>query len=541
MATSEGATAQATGANSFNLETIPLRESKTTLGPFRATQIWNEMIHHMKSKVELKRRRHKMRFYDNCFTGTDAVDVILHYLLSDKDTFCTDLSREKAVKVCQLLMSRKAFEPVGVRQADSSKHTFEDNGGKLYCFPASPHDNENVPPADDSDDDSLYEDSGIALTSEAKRYSLPLETLSEGRAVYKADSTKSMTSMRSSCSSSTSLTETDLPDRALSISKDVIEETWREVALAQLTTLIDLTFLDGVLAPEKPNKRQQQHHNLIISNIVARNWHRPLTQSLLNLDQVGLEGDGDSVLKSAIACIECLPKGASLLAEHSFVSTDSNTKRQAFDILRKHYSGQSETILPGRFFDLHMAVLNLILQHQERQALKALRLDMVLLPLAIKEELHRLLQFMTAVSLDTSLVLDPTDSNEVVVLRAFSDCIFRHKLLAPNLGSVLVQFMLQHLAKVVSLPSNLRDRVAVKLYHLQTGHNVPDVGTVFSQRVSREEYARQARDCTQEGLIAMVNGILDNTKMTLKEKKQRLKQFQKCYPTLYDEHFSTML
>ena len=57
------------------------------------------MIHHMKTKVELKRRRHKMRYYNDCFTGTDAVDVILHYLLSDRDTFSSDLSREKAVKV----------------------------------------------------------------------------------------------------------------------------------------------------------------------------------------------------------------------------------------------------------------------------------------------------------------------------------------------------------------------------------------------------------------------------------------------------------
>lgn len=68
-------------------------------GPFRATQIWNEIISHVKSKVELKRRRYKMRHYDNTFTGTDAVDVVLHYLLSDKETFCTDLSRDKAVKV----------------------------------------------------------------------------------------------------------------------------------------------------------------------------------------------------------------------------------------------------------------------------------------------------------------------------------------------------------------------------------------------------------------------------------------------------------
>ena len=40
-----------------------------------------------------------MKSYDNCFTGTDAVDVVLHYLLNDQETFNTELSREKAVKV----------------------------------------------------------------------------------------------------------------------------------------------------------------------------------------------------------------------------------------------------------------------------------------------------------------------------------------------------------------------------------------------------------------------------------------------------------
>ena len=67
-------------------------------GPFRATQIWNEVIEHLKEEVEVKRRRQLLRNYDNSFTGTDAVDVVLHYLLSGQDKF-SNLSREKAVKV----------------------------------------------------------------------------------------------------------------------------------------------------------------------------------------------------------------------------------------------------------------------------------------------------------------------------------------------------------------------------------------------------------------------------------------------------------
>ena len=107
------------------------------------------------------------------------------------------------------------------------------------------------------------------------------------------------------CSSALLLT-LNVSDVVCPVPRSVLEETWREVALAQLTTIIDLTFLDGVLAPDKPSKRQQQHHNLIISNIVAKNWHLPITQSVFNINEVGVE---ESVLQAAVGCIECLPKG----------------------------------------------------------------------------------------------------------------------------------------------------------------------------------------------------------------------------------------
>ena len=68
------------------------------------------------------------------------------------------------------------------------------------------------------------------------------------------------------------------------------------------------------------------------------------------------------------------------------------------------------------------------------------------------------------------------DSNEVMVLRAFSDAVFRHKLLAPNLGSILVQFMMQNMAKMFTVPRSLREKVSLKLYQIKTGQNVPDFG-----------------------------------------------------------------
>jgi len=42
-------------------------------------------------------------------------------------------------------------------------------------------------------------------------------------------------------------------------------------------------------------------------------------------------------------------------------------------------------------------------------------------------------------------------------------------------------------------------------------------------------------------LVQMINSILDNTSIPLKEKKQRLRQFQKHHPNLYAQHFAEII
>ena len=69
-------------------------------GPFRATQLWNDIVCHLKQTVEVKRRRVKMKTYCSCFTGAHAVDVILHRLVYEKANLANkDISRDKAIKV----------------------------------------------------------------------------------------------------------------------------------------------------------------------------------------------------------------------------------------------------------------------------------------------------------------------------------------------------------------------------------------------------------------------------------------------------------
>lgn len=104
-------------------------------GPFGATQLWNGIIHALQTQVEVRRCRRHLRVHPSCFTGSDAVDAVLSYLMQNV-VFCTsEVSRLKAARLCQALMEAKVFEPVGTKLFRRDKEgTFEDSGCSLYRF-----------------------------------------------------------------------------------------------------------------------------------------------------------------------------------------------------------------------------------------------------------------------------------------------------------------------------------------------------------------------------------------------------------------------
>jgi hypothetical protein len=63
----------------------------------------------------------------------------------------------------------------------------------------------------------------------------------------------------------------------------------------------------------------------------------------------------------------------------------------------------------------------------------------------------------------------------------------------------------------------------------------------YCSQVTVDEYQKQSEICTENALVQMMNSILDNTQLHLKDKKQRLRQFQKHHPNLYNKSFSGML
>lgn len=104
--------------------------------PFRATYIWTSIISYLHTHVEVKRRRHNLKSHDDCFLGSEAVDVVLAHITLSRFFGDEAVPRHKAVRLCQALMDSKVFEPVGVKvfRKEKKRVTFEDSGCSLYRF-----------------------------------------------------------------------------------------------------------------------------------------------------------------------------------------------------------------------------------------------------------------------------------------------------------------------------------------------------------------------------------------------------------------------
>lgn len=119
--------------------------------PFRATYIWGSIISNLQTHVEVKRRRHNLKSYHDCFLGSEAVDVVLAHLTLNRFFGDEPVPRYKAVRLCQALMDSKVFEPAGVKVFGKEKKraVFEDSSCSLYRFlspthgPPAPLDNAN--------------------------------------------------------------------------------------------------------------------------------------------------------------------------------------------------------------------------------------------------------------------------------------------------------------------------------------------------------------------------------------------------------------
>uniref|UniRef100_A0A673B1A8 Si:ch211-265o23.1 n=1 Tax=Sphaeramia orbicularis TaxID=375764 RepID=A0A673B1A8_9TELE len=476
-------------------------------GPFGATQLWHNIIHALQTQVEVRRCRRHLRVHAECFTGSDAVDAVLSYLMQNV-VFCTsEVSRLKAARLCQALMEAKVFEPVGTKLFRRDKEvTFEDSSCSLYRFleykvqPISAmkdcsNDTENIPPEE--------------LESKKKKSSRVHINIS----IF-----------------------------------TVVEEVWKQQTLLQLLQIVELPMLDCILA--SPSRVQPQAfmaplatQDLVISNTCLE---RELPEAL-NLPQL------DEWLSAAADCLELFPDQLIVVAgEHLgqqgvVVSSGDDKaeqmlcqKRLLFDTIAKYYNGQEKApLLSGRYLDIHIAILNLLDGGNMQDAIRASQLCLRLLEASVRDELRRLLAFMAMAAHPEACRLQKQMDNRPLVCRTFQRAVVQNREMTHSQSETLVLFLMDNHTELFKTPTSLIESVRRTLRTMQQGKDPDSIPSKLNQKLNSISTFDQREATTLESLKQLLHDISLNENMPVKEKKRLLKEFEKHHPVVFLQHFSS--
>ncbi|MBN3294098.1 DEPD7 protein, partial [Polypterus senegalus] len=456
--------------------------------PFRATFIWSSIISTLQSQVEVKRRRHNLKYHNDCFLGSDAVDVILAHLVQNKLFGDMEIPRAKVARVCQALMDYKVFEAVDTKVfgKDKKRSMFEDSSCSLYRQEESVHSSSTPVKSDQSLEDLLGNLNLNAVDSSALN-SLPL-----------------------------------------------VQDVWREQTILRLLQLVDLPVLDTLL--EEKGRGLQMRNAQSEPNLVCRSNY--LDREILKAFG---ESHADDWLSASIDCLEYLPDQAVVEVSRTLPACPEEMekcKRLLFNAIVQYYNQNRDPLLTNHYFDIHTGIAELLVNGKSEQALEALQLCLKLLDSQNREEFRRLLCFMAVAADPAELRLEKEIENRMAVKRAFSKAIVKHKSLAKGKVDLLVLFLLDNQKDVFKIPGSLHKLVSDKLSFIQHGQD-PDVctGYTFCQRLSGQEYYGSTRKSTNDELWKLLRTIHENPKISPKEKKRLLGQFYKSHPDTFIQYF----
>ncbi|XP_029001265.1 DEP domain-containing protein 7 [Betta splendens] len=507
--------------------------------PFRATYIWSSIISNLQSHVEVKRRRHNLKSYHDCFLGSEAVDVVLAHITLNRLFGDEAVPRHKAVRLCQALMDSRVFEPVGVRA--KKRAAFEDSGCSLYRFLSSPspalagpnsHSTTTIESGYDSP--SMSEERTRKSKSPTRRQRPEVKSPAAPSPVNKD---RSVEDVLENLNLSLSVTPQMI---SLGLSQELVDEVWHQQAVFRLLQLIELPLLEDLL----------EGGDTCRPSLRGRDSDPDLLYTSSYLDREVLkafsEAQADDWLSAAVDCLEFLPDELVVEASRGLAGCADDplrSKRLLYEVLVQHYGlPQRPPLLSNRVFDVHTGISELLVNGKHEQSLEALQLSLRLQDARSREELRRLLRFMAAAARPQEVKLHREIENRMALKRSFSSAIVYSRRLSKGKVDLMVLFMMEKHCDLFKIPVTLHKMVSDRLKNIVKGKD-PDMitGSTYCTRVSPQTYSQNAQTTTREELWALLRAVHENPKLSTKEKRRLLGQFYKGHPQLFVQYFGNRL
>ncbi|XP_061566839.1 DEP domain-containing protein 7 [Cololabis saira] len=508
--------------------------------PFRATYIWTSIISNLHTHVEVKRRRHNLKSYDDCFLGSDAVDVVLTHITLNRFFGDEAVPRYKAVRLCQALMDSKVFEPVGVKVfgKEKKREAFEDSSCSLYRFLNPNTSTSTILITTNSHSTSTIE-SGYDSPSMNRSNAVSCER--QAFPTYTTHSPVKKLKLLEDILGNLNLSSTISPQMiSLGLSRELLYEVWHQQAVSRLLQLIELPLLETLLEAEEASRStlrdvDSEPDLLFTSSYLDREVLKAFS-----------EAQADEWMSGAVDCLEFLPDELVVEVSRGLAACADDLPRckgHLYQVLAKHYGRtQQPPLLTNHVFDIHSGISELLVNGKLEQALEALQLSLRLQDTRSREELRKLLRFMAIAAKPQEVKLHKEIENRMAVKRSFSSAIVYSRKLSKGKVDLMVLFMMDNHCDLFKTPVSLHKMVCDKLKNIVNGKD-PDgiTGSTYTTRLSPKAYSENTQKTTKEELLSLLRTVHENDKLSTKEKRRLLGQFYKAHPEIFVQYFGNRL
>ncbi|PFX16301.1 DEP domain-containing protein 7-like [Stylophora pistillata] len=502
--------------------------------PFKATKIWKDLIAHLQTQVEQRRRRWKFQYYENCFRGGDVVEVLQSYIHSNP-LLSKEATRSQVKSLCQILLEKKVIECVCVD--NSKRDTFEENN-KLYRFSSgdgllepifsSPlqHQrkvNRRKSLLGQKEKKPAGRRKSVSFTPKAQKRFADLLMSTESPEIFNTR-THEAPKKRRRLSLDPGLILRKSKSTVLADSsdqEDLTTKVWFEVALTQLLRLTDIPFLEDILTSPLPDETTgfPAIHNGVKEPCILND--------IQNKENISNSKSGNVWVSAGMECIE-LQKECPL-AQHGEV-TYSNVmnidEAQIHQLLSEYYGSLQDSLIPSNLTDLVDGILSVGVKDWTKNA-NFLPLLVMMLGASQRKHLRHLLTFIGTCK---------GTSNGRFMVKKFMSAILPKDVKDKESAHKLVSLMVRNQCQMFKIPSELKKEINRNISFAQK-NICPSLPTTVCQRMSIEDYRIQAKQTTEEALIELMLFIIENLQMTLKEKEERLKLFRKHHNDLFLKQF----
>ncbi|XP_023566853.1 DEP domain-containing protein 1A-like, partial [Octodon degus] len=317
------------------------------------------------------------------------------------------------------------------------------------------------------------------------------------------------------------------------ISQEDVEEVWRYIILLYLQTILCVPSLEELIDP-----------NQVIPQYIMYNMANTSKRGV-----VVLQGKSDDLphwVPSAMKCLANWPRSNDLSNP-----TYAGFERDVFRTIADYFLGLPEPLLTYEYYELFVNILGLLQPHLERVAVRALQLCCLLLPPPNCRKLQLLMRMISRMSENPDMPrLHDAMGTRALMIHTFSRCVLccaEEVDLDELLAARLVSFLMDHQQEILQVPSYLQAAVDKQLDNLKKGHvehpgdalAAPVPAFSHCQQISAQEFDEQKFSTSHAAIAELLENIIKNKSLPRKEKRRKLRQFQKEYPLIYQKRFPT--